>query len=409
MSVTETAARKPTQPAPAPGKAIVTFKDAVNEFDNQLQAVKSQWAMALPPQIPSDKFRGVVITAVNLEPDLLKADRRSLLNACCQAAKDGLQPDKREGALVIFNTKEKRDGQDVWIKKVQWMPMVYGIIKKIRQSGEIAAVNAKIVYEAETRPPVGPKGLTLTDDRGRPLPPAFQYVIADGEERIEHHPMLWGDRGDMVLAYAYAKFKDGHTEYEPLTKADIDKIRSVSKSKDRGPWVDWYEEMAKKSAIRRLSKRLPLSAELHDQIQREDGPTEFDQLRDQARKTLIGKAAEQLGAPAKNGNGHSEVIEGEVEDVTDRHDPETGEVTDDVQQTEDAGEGVLADESSDEAEPAFARGKRLLALCTTDRDIADLRASISDELPEDQQQTWAIACDARQTEIRKPNGNGKKK
>ena len=67
-----------------------------------------------------------------------------------------------------------------------------------------------------------------------------------------------------------AKLKDGSIEVEVLKPADIEKIRGVSRSKDKGPWVDWWEEMAKKSSIRRLSKRLPLNTDLDDLIRRDD-------------------------------------------------------------------------------------------------------------------------------------------
>jgi recombination protein RecT len=67
-----------------------------------------------------------------------------------------------------------------------------------------------------------------------------------------------------------AKTTDGELYVEPLTADDIEKIRSVSRSRDKGPWVDWWEEMAKKSALRRLAKRLPNSSDLDDLLRRDD-------------------------------------------------------------------------------------------------------------------------------------------
>lgn len=101
-----------------------------------------------------------------------------------------------------------------------------------------------------------------------------------------------------------------------------------------------------------------------------------------------------------------------LDSLVSDHDPETGEITDTVQQTEDAGESVLAEEvanAADEEENAFARGTRLLPLCKTERDVADLRASISDELPEELQAQWAIACDARRDAVAKPAAKAGKK
>ena len=36
-------------------------------------------------------------------------------------------PNGKEAALVVYNTKVKRNGTDVWIKAVQYMPMIAGI------------------------------------------------------------------------------------------------------------------------------------------------------------------------------------------------------------------------------------------------------------------------------------------
>lgn len=315
-----------THPAPAPRQAL-TMADAVNEVAVQMDARREQFSVSLPPHISSEKFKSTVLTAVNLNPDLMRADRRSLFNSCSKAAADGLLPDGREGALVIYKTKEGKDdaGRDRWIQKVQWMPMVYGIIKKIRQSGEIASIGARIVYQAETVPPTNADGTVLCDPTGRPLPPRFRYIISDGEERLEHEPLLWGERGPMVLVYAYARFKDGTKEYEPMTKADLDKIQKSSKSKDRdgnpyGPWKDWYDEMAKKSAIRRLAKRLPLSAEIMTTISRDDDLNEIDiarlEARRQERQTLIGAAAEAFGETDDATDGDP-AVDGDDEFVDD--------------------------------------------------------------------------------------------
>lgn len=195
---------------------------------------------------------------MNNNPDLLRADRLSLFNALCKAAIDGLLPDGREGALVIFNEKiEERGKPDRWIKKVQWMPMVFGIIKKVRQSGEVSGLRARIVYENE-----------VEQDR-------FSYKVIDGIDHINHEPILFEERGRPVLAYAIAIMKDGMQEIEPMTAGDVAKVRAVSKSGNKngepsGIWAKWEDEMWKKTAIRRLCKRLPFSAEVMDAITRDD-------------------------------------------------------------------------------------------------------------------------------------------
>lgn len=215
-----------------------------DQFRSEVQRMGDQFVAALPEHIKPEKFQRTILTAVLGDPNLLKADRKSLLESAMRAAQDGLLPDKREGAFVVFNTK--MDGS--WVKAVQWMPMIGGIIKKLHQSGDVALITAKVVYG-------GDDYRTWVDDNG---------------EHIAYQPAENPDYDTIRQVFAMAKMKDGAVYVEALTTRDIEKIRQVSRSKDKGPWVDWWEEMAKKSAIRRLAKRLNLTPEIHDLIQRDN-------------------------------------------------------------------------------------------------------------------------------------------
>lgn len=225
-------------------------------FRDQWTKQESEVAVALPPHIPVERFMRVVMTAVGGNADLMNADRRSLFESAMKAAQDGLLPDGRDGALVIFNAKVKEGGRDTFIKKVQWMPMVGGILKKIRNSGELLSLSAYVVYENDE----------------------FQYTLGD-EETIVHRPCLDSNRGDAKLVYAIAKTKDGGIYREIMTLKDVEKVRAVSKTGKFGPWADWWDEMAKKTVIRRLAKRLPMSSDLDDLMRRDDDLYDFSGRR----------------------------------------------------------------------------------------------------------------------------------
>ncbi|MBX4421155.1 recombinase RecT, partial [Mycobacterium tuberculosis] len=83
--------------------------------------------------VPVEKFTRVAMTAIQNNPDLQNADRRSLFGAIVRLAQDGLLPDGREAAIVLFG------------KQAQAMPMIAGVLKKIRQSGDVAKVSAHVV------------------------------------------------------------------------------------------------------------------------------------------------------------------------------------------------------------------------------------------------------------------------
>lgn len=211
-----------------------------------LVKMQPEFAAALPPQIPVEKFIRTTLTAVQMNPELLGADRRSLLGACMKAAQDGLLLDGREAAPVIFNTKEG--------KKVQYMPMVGGILKKIRNSGELSSISAQVVYDKDH----------------------FEYELGDNES-ITHKPFLGEDRGKPIAVYAVAKTKDGAIYREVMSVSDVEKVRSASRAGKFGPWVDWWDEMAKKTVIRRMAKRLPSSADLDQVIANDNEASGFVQ------------------------------------------------------------------------------------------------------------------------------------
>jgi recombination protein RecT len=264
-------------------------------FRQQVESRQQEFAAALPAHIPAERFARVILTAVNKNPALLSADRASLFSSAMMAAADGLLCDGREAALVIYRTKKKDANGDYWIDAVQYMPMVGGILKKCRNSGELSSIVARVVY-------AGDNFRNWIDDKGEHL----EYEAGDNQDR------------DVVrCAFAMAKLKDGSIEVEVLKPLDIEKIRSISRSKDKGPWVDWWEEMAKKSAIRRLSKRLPLNTDLDDLIRRDDNLYDFNAARsptatmDQV-KTLAGKL---------------DALAGLSPPIAEQTDPETGEIT----------------------------------------------------------------------------------
>jgi recombination protein RecT len=200
-----------------------------------------------------------------MNPELLNADRRSLIGACMKAAQDGLLLDGREAAPVIFNTKEG--------KKVQYMPMVGGILKKIRNSGELASISAQVVYDKDH----------------------FEYELGDNES-ITHKPFLGEERGKQIAVYAVAKTKDGAIYREVMSVADVEKVRAASRAGKFGPWVDWWDEMAKKTVIRRMAKRLPSSADLDSVLQADNEASGFVQV-ERKEPINITPAPEEQSAP----------------------------------------------------------------------------------------------------------------
>ncbi len=191
------------------------------------------------------RFLATAKTAVQTHQDkngLEKADRQSLYLAIKKAASDGLMPDGREAALVVY------------AGKVNYQPMVQGLVKLARNSGEIESIGAYIVHEADK----------------------FSYKA--GVDDLPQHDADWfGKRGSPVGVWAFVKLKTG--EYlDPImmTKERIDRIATRSKvAGNYNPTTgkDW-EEWWKKAAIRNILKYAPKSTALEMALQ--DDNKEFD-------------------------------------------------------------------------------------------------------------------------------------
>lgn len=218
------------------------------ELQKTMESMREKFEKALPKQISIDKFMRTVIFAVSTNPDLLKADRNSFYRACLQSAQEGLLPDGKEAALVVYNKNIGTKQAKKYIKFVQFMPMVYGILKRARNSGEIKSITINVVYENDE----------------------FEYWVDSDGPNIKHKPVVFGDKGDAKGVYAMAITKDGAKYIDIMDKKDIEKVRNCSRSSNSGPWKDWWEEMAKKSIIRRIAKILPSSSDLDNVVKADD-------------------------------------------------------------------------------------------------------------------------------------------
>jgi recombination protein RecT len=222
-------------PAQAQSTAVTTIEPRQTGIVADVRKMERQFALALPEHVSPEKFVRVVATAISSNPDLQKADRESVLSAAMKCAQDGLLPDGREAALVTYGNK------------AQYLPMIAGVLVKVRRSGELLTIGAHVVYEKDV----------------------FTYVLGD-EERIEHKPYLDGPRGKAIAVYAVAKTKDGGVYREVMSLEQVSQVRNVSRAKNNGPWVQWWDEMARKTVLRRLAKRLPMSTDLQQVFQRDD-------------------------------------------------------------------------------------------------------------------------------------------
>ena len=210
---------------------------SISVLRTELEQMTSQFQAALPEHIPVARFKRVVMTALQNNPDLAKCSKSSLWNSCMRAAQDGLLPDGREGAIVPYQNQ------------AQWLPMVFGIRKKVRNSNEISTWEVHAVYEKDN----------------------FAYELGD-QPFIRHKPYCdKGSPGDLVAAYSVVVMKDGSISREVMSAWEIDQVRHSSRGQ-KTPWnvPEFYPEMCKKTVAKRHAKVLPMSSDLDDLLRRDD-------------------------------------------------------------------------------------------------------------------------------------------
>lgn len=209
------------------------------EVQNVLMLNIEEFRKALPSHITPDKFLRVAMTAIQGNPDLLtKCTRQSLYLAFKLAAQDGLLPDDREGTIIPYKGN------------AEWTPMVAGICKKARNSGEVSTMNAIVVFEND-------KFEAWEDEKG----PHFKHVPA------------FTNRGEVLLTFAYAIMKDGSVYAELVDRDQMAAIEAASATGDSfSPWKTKFRtEMMRKSALRRLCKyRMPSSTDLDELVRSDD-------------------------------------------------------------------------------------------------------------------------------------------
>lgn len=192
----------------------------------------------------------LMLLAASRQPQLLECAQHSILRALMDAAQLGIAPMGIQGRGYIVPRKNNKTQE----LEANFDPGWRGLCDIARRNGIVKTIDAKIVFETDV----------------------FDYRETEMGPKLEHVPTFslpdeeTGDdnTGRIIAAYARAMV-DGVPQIEVLRRRDIDRIMNVSMAKS-GPWSGWFDEMARKSAVRRLCKYLPYSPDLQYAMQVSD-------------------------------------------------------------------------------------------------------------------------------------------
>lgn len=256
-----------------------------------IESRKDQFAQAAGNNMDVNKFLRIATFSIRTNPTLMKCSAPSLMSALMQSAQLGLEPGVLGHCyLVPFWSKKLSSFEATFIISYK------GMIELARRSGNIQSIAARVVYENDEF--------------------QFEYGL---EEKLIHKPCVNGERGQMKLVYMIAHFTGGGHYIEVMSKAEIDTVMMSSKSFDTktkqptGPWKDHYEEMAKKTVIRRAWKYLPISVD-DARVVEQEGTVKHDIADDMSTVAWIDAEAYAVeDVPEMNGDQHQQTENAEHE------------------------------------------------------------------------------------------------
>lgn len=267
--------------------------DVTLSLSQLLAKQKTTIEKVLPQHLTAERMMRVAWVLIRRTPKLMECDASTVVEAVVQASTLGLELG-REAHLVPYG------------KQCVMIPDYKGIVALARRSGNVKKIEAVVVYEGD------------------------HFEVGRGDKPyIDHKPDPWaGERTDpnnILGAYAIATFNDDTTQFETMSKDEIDLVKAKSRAKDSGPWADRqsYPEMCRKTVTKRLCKYLPMSYELASAIEMDNrfesgvrsSATIFDTEEEEAeaiKKATLEKV-EQMKEKFKNAE-EAEVVE-EVEEV----------------------------------------------------------------------------------------------
>lgn len=203
-----------------------------------IDKLKPQMAIALPKHMNSDRLARIALTEMRQTPLLQQCEPASLMKCLMVSAQLGLEP----GVLGHCNLIPYRNKKNNTVE-CNLIIGYKGMLDLARRSGQVESIEARTVCENDVC--------------------EVRYGL---DSTIEHRIDIKNDRGQAIGYYAIAKLAGGGKQFEFLTKYEVEKVRQNSPNRNSGPWQDHFDEMAKKTVIRRLFKYLPVSIEMQKAI-----------------------------------------------------------------------------------------------------------------------------------------------
>ena len=262
----ETAVAKADNSAVSTKKAPQTMKDYVNIMMPEIKK-------ALPNTITPERFSRIVLSAISNNKQLQQCTPNSFLAGMMNAAQLGLEPNTPLGQAYLIPYKNHGT------LEAQFQIGYKGLIDLAYRSGQVKTIYAEEVHENDE----------------------FEYELGL-EPKLVHKPAI-KDRGDVIYYYAVFKLVNGGEGFTVMSKDDIENHkRRFSKAANAGfsPWQTNYDEMAKKTVIKKVLKYAPLSTDImrsiaQDETIKSDLSADMSLVNDEVEYAEVVETDEETG------------------------------------------------------------------------------------------------------------------
>lgn len=211
-----------------------TGTGAPKTMQQYIKSMEGEIAKALPSVITPERFTRIVLSAISMNPKLAECTPSSFLGAMMTSAQLGLEVNTPLGQAYVLPYSNKG------VQEAQFQIGYKGLIDLAYRSGEVEIIDAHIVYE--------------NDD----------FTCEFGlDPKLKHKPTS-SNRGEPVKVYAMFKTKSGGFGFDVMSMDDV-RAHAAKYSKAYGssysPWKTNFEEMAKKTVLKRVLKYAPLKSD----------------------------------------------------------------------------------------------------------------------------------------------------
>ena len=200
-------------------------------------------AKALPQVMTPERFTRIALSAVSNTPKLGSCTPQSFLGAMMNAAQLGLEPNTPLGQAYLIPFENRKKG----VTECQFQIGYKGLIDLAYRSGEVKMIDAQTVYENDE----------------------FEYEL--GMDPVLKHKPARTNRGNPIYFYATFKLTNGGQGFQVMSIEDVQEhAKKYSKTYNNGPWQTNFEEMAKKTVLKKLLKYAPLKTEFVKQVTQDE-------------------------------------------------------------------------------------------------------------------------------------------